>query len=458
MSFVVVRRHMDIATLLSAALLASACVSGGTGGTAAPVADIKVSSDASAGETGGDAVVDITVVDAPGADGAKADAAPDAKAETVTPDTKADTLPPEGLDAFMLDRMAAAEIPGLSACIFTKGKIVWCKAWGEADIDAKTKATANTVYGIGSLSATVTGVALLQLVEAGKLALDDDIDKHLPFSVRNPSFPKDKITPRMLLAHTSGIQDTSTDALVEAMFVPDDPTETLAQFAANAFKPGGKYYDKANFTKVAPGAEYAPSTWGIALAGYLVEVVAKQPFDAYCAAKIFGPLKMTATTWRFSKVDPKALATMYFLDDQGEDVELVAWSFATFLGYPASNLYTSAADYARFFFAISQGGSLDGAQILKPATVATMLTPVIEIEEGFEQSLTWTQVDLEDGQLIGQNGGLDSTGVEAYYRVGDKTGYVLFTNGGWSYSETDEDDLIVYEIEDRLLEEADLVK
>ena len=122
------------------------------------------------------------------------------------------TQPPAGsassaLDMIVEQRMKEAEIVGIGAAIILNNKVVWTKGYGFADKANATPFTTNTIMNIGSISKTVTGVALMRAVQDGKLSLDEDINVNLPFKVINPFFPKEKITLRHLATHTSGITD-----------------------------------------------------------------------------------------------------------------------------------------------------------------------------------------------------------------------------------------------------------
>jgi len=406
------------------------------------------------GGTGSGPAVSDAVADAGPSDsspetaGADATGKPDGGAETADttakPDAAPDTAPPLPLAAFVAEQMELAGTPGLSACVFRPGKPMWCQGFGDADIDEERKVDKDTVFSVGALSSTVTAVALLKLVEMGKLGLDDDLDKHLPFSVRNPAHPQVALTARMLLGHTSSLADDAE--AFDALYVPGDPTETLAQFASGYFKPGGKNYSPATFLRDEPGSTWEPSLVAMALAGYVVEVVAKQPFDQFCQAQIFTPLGMKASTWKPSTVPAKNIATPYFIDDAGD---YAPGEHLNFLGYPASGLYTTAADMAKFTEAIAKGG----APVLKAASVKTMLEPLVDLDEGLEQALGWLRSTFAGKVYIGQDGANDFTGAQAWYRD-DKVGVILIGNGSWVFSEETEDDEAIAEIEARLFDEA----
>ena len=127
----------------------------------------------------------------------------------IGPRTLQAAAPSAELDRFIEAEMKAQKIPGLAACIVKSGKITWSKGYGWADIKRRvTMDPERTIQNIGSISKTVTATAVMQLWEKGKFDLDDDINLHLPFPVRNPSHPDRLISFRSLLTHRSSIADS----------------------------------------------------------------------------------------------------------------------------------------------------------------------------------------------------------------------------------------------------------
>lgn len=92
--------------------------------------------------------------------------------------------------------------PSMSACIIKNTTVVWAKGYGLYDIEQQKQATEHTIYVVASITKTITSTALMQLYEQGFFHLDDDVNKYLPFHLRNPNFPNDPITIRMILSHS----------------------------------------------------------------------------------------------------------------------------------------------------------------------------------------------------------------------------------------------------------------
>ncbi len=137
--------------------------------------------------------------------------------------------------------------------------------------------TTSSIIEVGALSATVTGVALMQLIAAGKVQLDADVSSYLGVSVRNPKFPNDPITLRALLTQTSSIvqNDLVLDALVES---DAESKSTLPDLTQQYFVPSGKLYAASNFANATPGTSLAYCDVCVALVGRVVERVSGVPF------------------------------------------------------------------------------------------------------------------------------------------------------------------------------------
>ncbi|MBN2878316.1 MAG: beta-lactamase family protein [Clostridia bacterium] len=312
---------------------------------------------------------------------------------------------PDSLEAFLDNKMKKMGVAGLAFAVVDGEEISEFYSYGYADIANKTPINEDTIFQMASVSKTVTGTAIMQLSEAGKIDIDTDINEYLPFKVSNPHHPETTITTRMLLTHTSSIIDNWD--VYDSFYTIDsgggDPTISLADFNKGYLTPDGDYYDtELNFSEEAPGAYYEYSNCGYALLGYIVECVSGTEFNKYCNENIFTPLGMDSTRWFLSETDLSRLAKPH----EGENA-LPYYSFAT---YPDGCLRTSANDYSKFLLMYMNGGTLGGAKILEQSTIEEMLRPqVIDLYEN--QGITWDlKVPEEifincDSYVYGHSGG-----------------------------------------------------
>lgn len=278
------------------------------------------------------------------------------------------------LDQVLAAAVADARVDGAVAMVGSRDGVRWAGAVGVRDVATGAPMTLGTVFQIASMTKAVVTAAALQQVERGALSLDAPIAEVAPeiagFEVldgfaadgsprlRPPARP---ITLRHLLTHTSGLGYDFFDEGLQRARAANPPTP-----GSRAWLGGPLLFD--------PGAGWAYGT-GIDFAGFAVEAVTGQRLDAYVAREITGPLGMADTG--FDPAAPRA-GPPVTLSARQEDGTLVP--FPMVIGGGVSGEYISgggglfgtAADYMRFQRMILNGGSLDGARILKPGTVAEM--------------------------------------------------------------------------------------
>src|SRR5690606_2885539 len=119
-----------------------------------------------------------------------------------------DAGPPADLDGYIEWHMQAGGLPGAAAAIVKAGEIAWIGTYGWADIEASRPVDEHTLFIVASISKTITATRALQLVEAGLLDLDAPLETYVPYAVRHPAHPDVAITARMLLTHSSGLEDS----------------------------------------------------------------------------------------------------------------------------------------------------------------------------------------------------------------------------------------------------------
>ena len=339
-------------------------------------------------------------------------------------EAKGDISEPEDIDRFILEKMDKAKIQGLAAVIIKDDAVAWTGNYGYADAAAGLEVTAETIFPVASITKTVTGAAILQLSEEGRVDLDESINAYLPFKVAHPRFPASRITLRMLLQHRSGIVDY--DPVVEGVYTIKsglpDPDMSLDDFLRAYLPEGGKWYDaRKNFTKKAPGTEFAYSNVGFALVGYVVERVSGKPFNEYCRERIFAPLGMDSTGFFTREIDAAKLTLNYF-----KGKPLKPYSYAS---YPDGGLRTTTLDYAKFLRAIMNGGEADGARILKESTMGAMLP------DELSKRLIWNEDPMKDFHvdsggrvIVGHTGGDPGIVTAAYFNRANNVAVVIFVN------------------------------
>ena len=177
-------------------------------------------------------------------------------------------------EKFVDEQMALDKAPGLSVG-FKKGDFIWTKGFGFSDLENKVPAKPENSYRLASITKTITAIAVLQLVEAGKIDLDAEVQTYVPY------FPKKKwlVTVRLLLGHIGGISHYKNYDVEGHIKVHKNTKEALAIFQ--------------DFDLVAePGTKYNYSSYGFNLLGAVIEEASGQSYGAYIKKHIFDPLGM----------------------------------------------------------------------------------------------------------------------------------------------------------------------
>jgi CubicO group peptidase (beta-lactamase class C family) len=341
---------------------------------------------------------------------------------------------PDDFDSAFIQDMKAAKIPGAAILFIRDGQIESANGYGLADLQTKRAATPDTLFTIASISKTVTATALMTLYEQGKFSLDDSIDPYLPFEVRNPNFPDMPITFRMLLSHTSSIQDSDVYdeyyTLQQSPALPDSPIP-LGEFLKDYLSPDGKLFSaKDNFLQNAPGTTYTYSNIAFGLVGFLTERISGMPFDVYCKQAVFGPLDMDHTAWYFKDVDTELMAVPYGYDNLLRQPK--PYGFYGYPTYPDGTLKTSVNEFARFLSVfINEGKTFEGKPFLAPGTVKEMLTlhSFSGTDSGDSVGLAWHS----RGGFYFHTGGDPGIFTITIFNPDTNQGVVLFSNGGGEF-------------------------
>lgn len=263
------------------------------------------------------------------------------------------------LDRLIVEQMAQANIMGLGAALIVDRQVVWTKGYGYADHRRTRPFTPNTVMNVGSIAKPFTGVAMMRAVQEGKLALDEDINRYLPFRVVNPHHPNEKITLRHLATHTSGITDRWQVYASTYHYGTDSP-EPLGRFLEQYFVPDGANYSSQNYLDARPGTRRNYCNICAGLAGYIVELAFGESLNVYTRKHIFAPLQMTRSGWLMSEVDLAEHSTL-FVAQNGHIIPIPNYGGTV---YPDGGVRTSVADLSRFFVAMLNDGEYQGTRIL----------------------------------------------------------------------------------------------
>jgi CubicO group peptidase (beta-lactamase class C family) len=330
------------------------------------------------------------------------------------------------LDRFIETQMASGHFPAMSTAILRNGKVVWSNSFGYADLRTKSPMTSETGVAIGSITKIFTGAALMQLVERGKLKLDTDINSYLPFAVSHPFVKGSAITARMLLTHTSSIRNF-TAFPEESVGTNADSPYSLAQFVQSWAIPGRPFYDAEKiFSHAPPGSQYEYSNIAISLAGYLVETITGQTYDAYVRENIFDRLGMAFASARLSDFNPATLSTPYSWNQSSGKYDALPHMGRP--DVPAANIRTNLRDLAKFLGALMAGKA--GPQILSAASLNEMRRPQIPDIEA-SQSLALYYQTVGSHRILGHGGALFGNYSYLGFVPSTGLGIIILSNGDY---------------------------
>ncbi len=289
----------------------------------------------------------------------------------------------EGISAERLKRLHASfeqvtkagRPPGAVTMVVRNGRIVDWRAYGERDAEKHLPMEKDTICRIYSMTKPMTSVAVMMLVEEGKLALSDRVDRFIPEfqdlkvykggTVEKPELaaPERPMTVKHLLTHTSGLTYGWGNDNVGALYAKAKIFDvgSLKEFIGRV----------AKLPLIAsPGVKYEYSV-ALDVSGYLVEVVSGMPFDRFVQERILNPLKMTDTHFVLPEEKRARLAKIYSLRDG--KVTATDGLEAKEVPFGGMGLFSTIGDYARFAQMLANGGELNGARLLGRKTVDLMM-------------------------------------------------------------------------------------
>ena len=299
------------------------------------------------------------------------------------------------VDSSAASFLASLPAAGLSIVVVRGADTLIAKGYGFSDVGAKRRATANTVYEIGSLTKQFTAAAIMRLVERGRLRLDDDVARYVP------TFPTQghRVTIRNLLNHTSGIHNYTAKQEWRSHWAEDLSPDSVVGFV------------KRDTFDFAPGTKESYSNTGYMLLGMVIEKVTGRSYAAVLDEEFFKPLGLTRTHYcQQHPVDPD-VAKGYSVKNGGfvpADYLSMTHPFA------AGAICSTVSDLARWESLFHHG------HVVSPASYAQMIAPTTlsngkKVNYGFGLSIV--NMGFEDGNhpAIAHNGGINGfLSIQAY--------------------------------------------
>jgi CubicO group peptidase (beta-lactamase class C family) len=320
------------------------------------------------------------------------------------------------LDARIADTQELKGIPGVALAVVLDQEVIFSKGYGYANLEKKIPMNAQNVFRIGSITKLFTSTMMMQLRDAGKLCLDDPLEKYIPAFKIKSRFPDARPTTfRMIAAHISGLPIESTmNVWGELNFPPIDVfLEKLAE--AEMIFPSYTTFKYSNL--------------GISILGHALEVIAKQPYREYIKEHILEPLGMTNTNFELNSDLKSRLAAGYIMDAEGVQIEAPIFDIGGMT--PAGQLYSTVGDLAKFIMLQFREEPAGGSQILGGTSLREMRSPVFLFnnENSLGIGIAWfIEKACEKYSRVGHSGGIH--GFSSYLTLvpGLKLGIALCSN------------------------------
>lgn len=318
-------------------------------------------------------------------------AVPTAQSNAAQSQTRDTTGPFARVEPLIGTLLARSRTPGLSIAIIQKDAIVFARGFGLANVASNTPLTTKTIFQAASLTKPLFAYAVLKQCELGRIGLDTPLVEHIPHASVSRDPRAHRITPRMVLAHTSG----------------------LPKFGIK--RPLHLDFD--------PGAHFAYSGVAFDVLQEVVEKRCEQPLNPLLTKSIIVPFGMTESAFAWNPAFESSAAIGYEWDgtpvkETNKPAEAVA----------SSSLHTTASDYANFMIA-STGHGQRADERLGYTTERIMLSPQVRLSGPLAWGLGWALLLRDDGDIHWHFG--DSRGYMSYAAMCRATGdgIVIFTNG-----------------------------
>ena len=292
-------------------------------------------------------------------------------------------------------------LPSVAAAVLREGELIWQTAVGVADVEADVETTPDTQYRLGSITKTFTAAAIMQLRDAGRLELEDALDRHVEGAAHTP-------TIRRLLSHASGLQrETQDDSWLTLRFAqPDELLETLAQ--AELVVPSGARFHYSNLA--------------YALLGIVVERASGLPYKDYVRDRLFEPAGLTRVNFEPEPPAAKGYLAQPYADGVWDTIGVETGAWAS-----AGQLWGTAADVCRWGAFLADPDE----SVLASASVEEMRT--VQVIDDHERWLSGYGLGLalrRDGEriLAGHSGSMPGFIAQLLFSAKDKVVAATLTN------------------------------
>ncbi len=319
--------------------------------------------------------------------------------------------------------MKQLNVVGLSVAVVKKGEIIYTHSLGLKDIESNTPLNNDNIFRIASISKSFSATSIMQLAEAKKLSLEDDFSDLVGFKIRNPKYPKTVITLKMVMSHTSSINDSQGYFNLDVI----NPNSNLDWVKCyNDYEPGKGYqYCNLNYNMV----------------GTVIEKKSGERFDQYVKHHILDPLKLYGG-YCVDSLDNNRFAMLYAYDSASEiftaspaayaprreEINNYVMGYSTPVFSPTGGMKISSTDLAKYMIMHMNKGTFKGVKIISKKSASLMQTPIAE-EEGYGLAISNLPNLIPGKMMTGHTGSAYGLYSAMFFHPKEKFGIVVITNG-----------------------------
>ena len=317
---------------------------------------------------------------------------------------------------------------GLALVAVNNGEIVLNETYGVKNLETKEPIAKDDIFRIASISKSFCATAVMQLVEQGKLSLDQDVSELVGFEVRNPNFPDKVITVKMLLSHTASMSDAN------------------GYFSLNAINPDSSATWKQAWNSYAPETGYEYCNLGYNTLGTIVERVSGERYDQYIVNHILNPIGVYGG-YEVLSLDSTKFVNIYTWDGEkneyihkpaayakrAEEIANYVFGQSTPVFSPTGGLKISAQDLAKVMkMHMNLGTTPEGTQIISKESAEAMqsvVAPKTDEGDAYGFAIRTSKQLLDGHTMIGHTGSAYGVYTSMFWNSERNFGFVVMTNG-----------------------------
>ncbi|HEY1018171.1 MAG TPA: serine hydrolase domain-containing protein [Sediminibacterium sp.] len=330
---------------------------------------------------------------------------------------------PEKAEAAIKTIMEETKVMGLSVAVVKNNQIIYTHSFGLKDAETHTPLTDDCLFRIASISKSFSATAMMQLAEAKKLSLEEDMSNLVGFPIRNPKYPETVITLRMVLSHRSSINDSQGYFTLDAINPAKNPNWAKCY---NEYEPGTGYqYCNLNYN----------------MAGTIIEKISGERFDQYIKHHILDPLQLYAgycvdsldrsrfaTIYEYNGDSAKFIASPAAYAPRSKEIAAYVMGYTTPVFSPTGGMKISASDLARYMIMHSKQGKYKGKRIISRKSAREMQTPLSD-KENYGLALLKTDKLIPGKTMTGHTGSAYGLYSVMFFQPKEKFGFVVISNG-----------------------------